>query len=134
MFHLNSGTEEERCSGGRKHIPNIFSSFAKSVQFIVRSPVSVSLAHLRQFSAPPFFSKSYMEASNIVWLIISQRRLSPWLPDRNPSLIRAFALALNVSCLRAFPLRSGARYLLALCPVPTDLWGGLPAIFYLTDF
>ena len=45
-----------------------------------------------------------------------------------------FALALNVSCLRAFPLRSGARYLLALCLVPTDLWGGLPTIFYLTDF
>lgn len=82
-------------------IHRIFSRSLPSVQFIVRSPVSVRLTHWKQFSAPPFFSKTYMEASNITGLIISQGRVSPLLSDWNPLLIRALALALKASCLRA---------------------------------
>lgn len=66
--------------------------------------MSVSLALLKQFSAlhaAPLLtlqvSEVSMEASNSVWLIISEGRLSPLPEDSNPLLIGALAVVLNVS-------------------------------------
>lgn len=65
LFHRNSGTKRNAALEDAG-IYQGFSHSSPSVQVIVWSPVSVNLTRLRQFSAPPFFSKTYMEASNIV--------------------------------------------------------------------